>query len=236
MFTRSQRPTTTSSRQGAYTRLQQQDDYDEDYDDFVDQVSIARHPNSIIVASNRHSAIVPKLPQPAPLSSNGTGVSSEETATSGALAQDEEPTIAARASFSAKRAAQIPTATRQYIKSKLPFRRTMAAEASFATLPEVIMADIQNGDLPAQTDPFLKELPKRGWTIVRRRRLRGRRKMLGNKKYGDEELARSSSLPFDKSLGQADHLSTSVFVKWEPQNDSQTMMNQPVASGPKVTQ
>ncbi|KAI9320993.1 phosphatidylinositol 3 and 4-kinase-domain-containing protein [Dichotomocladium elegans] len=230
MFSRGRHPSAPSTGQGAYTRLQQQDDLDDDLDDLIAHTCIARHPNSIIVTNNYHSTVAPILAKSPSLptaqnNESGGGVSitiaeDDESSSSSQHLHTQPPSqpppppsFSQRASFSARRAAEIPTATRHFIQSKLPFRRKTASEASFASLPQVVIADIQQGDMPAQSDPLLKELPKRGWTIVRRRRFRGRRRMLGNKKNERGILA---PLPFDKSLVQTDTISASVFVKWDP--------------------
>ncbi|ORY97307.1 phosphatidylinositol 3 and 4-kinase-domain-containing protein [Syncephalastrum racemosum] len=205
MFQRSRYPTSSSATQGTYTRIQQQDDYDDDYDDLVHE--LLHHPNSLIVTDELDSAIAPSLAQsPPPVIEDHH-----------ALAEDEDTSFSARASFSAKRAAEFPNATRQFIKSKLPFRKTMAAEASFASLPSVVMADIQQGDIPARSDPLHKELPKRGWTIVRRRRFRGRRRMRGHKKH----VQMRAPLAFTDALSCTDPIYSSVFVKWTPEQNRQ---------------
>ncbi|KAI9490636.1 phosphatidylinositol 3 and 4-kinase-domain-containing protein [Zychaea mexicana] len=234
MFTRARHTSASSSGgggQGTYTRLQQHDDFDDDFDDLTAQTSIARHPNSLLVSSSLHSAIVPPLPQATPLPEGdpiATITATTTTTTPGGgeinsdtiLEDDNEEAglfhFSARASMSAKRAAEIPIATQRYIRNKLPFRKKTATEASFASLPQVIMADIQQGDMPSQADPMLKELPKRGWTIVRRRRFRGgRRRMLGKNKKHVRGMS-LTPLSFDNTLAQTDQLSTSVFVKWDP--------------------
>ncbi|KAG2220515.1 hypothetical protein INT45_000926 [Circinella minor] len=220
MFTRARHRSASSTQGGTYTRLQQQEDFDDDlYDDLIAQTSIERHPNSLLVSSSLHCAIVPPLPQATPLPDSPDIDTSEEQDN---IAEDDNEQLpgfhsfSARASISAKRAAEIPIATQRFIKSKLPFRKKTATEASFASLPKVIMADIQQGDMPSQADPMLKELSKRGWTIVRRRRFRGRRRMLGNKKKKHVDYLSLTPLSFDNTLTQTDQLSTSVFVKWDP--------------------
>ncbi|CEG77846.1 hypothetical protein RMATCC62417_12534 [Rhizopus microsporus] len=63
-------------------------------------------------------------------------------------------------------------ATRRFFQSKLPIvlRKDMAiTAASFASLPPVIIADLQNGNMPTTTN--VNEL---GWAIVRRKRYRGK--------------------------------------------------------------
>ena len=220
MFTRARHRSASSTQGGTYTRLQQQDDFDDDlYDDLIAQTSIERHPNSLLVSSSLHCAIVPPLPQAKSLPESTDIDTTEEQ---DIIAEDDNEQLpgfhsfSARASMSAKRAAEIPIATQRFIKNKLPFRKKTATEASFASLPKVIMADIQQGDMPSQADPMLKELSKRGWTIVRRRRFRGRRRMLGNKKKRHVDYSSLTPLSFDNTLAQTDQLSTSVFVKWDP--------------------
>ncbi|KAI8137082.1 phosphatidylinositol 3 and 4-kinase-domain-containing protein [Fennellomyces sp. T-0311] len=229
MFTRARHMSASSAGQG-YTRLQQQDDFDDEYDDLIAHTSIERHPNSLIVASNYHSAVVPQLPKANAMPND---LAEEAAASTASIPEDEEvmQSFSARASMSAKRAAEIPIATQRFIRSKLPFRKTTATEASFASLPKVIMADIQQGDMPSQADPTLKELSKRGWTIVRRRRLRGRRRMLGNKKHVRGEL---TPLSFDNTLAPTDQLSTSVFVKWDPASSPTDPAMQRPASPPFI--
>ncbi|KAI9261590.1 phosphatidylinositol 3 and 4-kinase-domain-containing protein [Phascolomyces articulosus] len=248
MFTRARHKSASSGgHQGTYTRLQQQDEFDDDYDDLIAHTSIARHPNSLLVSSSLHCAVVPRLPKAIALPESNddhTAITIDPNdTTTNDLNQSSLPpsteledddhfpgfhSFSARASMSAKRAAEIPIATQRFIKNKLPFRKKTASEASFASLPKVIMSDIQQGDMPSQADPMLKELPKRGWTIVRRRRLRGRRRMLGNKKHvhhhGQQQPPASPttrSLLLDTPLAPTDQLSTSVFVKWDlHQNDN----------------
>ena len=221
MFARVRHPSAPSPGHGAYTRLQQQDDLDDDYDDLIAHTCIARHPNSILVSSNYHTTTVPILPKGQSLPDEaGHDLQDEQQEQPSASASGN--TFTQRASFSAKRAAELPTATRQFIQSKLPFRRKTASEASFASLPSVIMADIQQGDMPGQSDPLLKELPKRGWTIVRRRRFRGRRRMVGKStRRGslDNTTRDQHTLAFDNMLMPTDPLSTSVFVKWDPASE-----------------
>lgn len=231
MFARVRHPSAPSPGHGAYTRLQQQDDLDDDYDDLIAHTCIARHPNSILVSSNYHTTTVPILPKGQSLPDEAThDLQDEQQQQEQAGGSASGNTFTQRASFSAKRAAELPTATRQFIQSKLPFRRKTANEASFASLPSVIMADIQQGDMPGQADPLLKELPKRGWTIVRRRRFRGRRRMVGKKSTrrgsldddNDTATRDQHTLAFDKMLMPTDPLSTSVFVKWDPASEENT--------------
>lgn len=216
----------TSSRYpGAYTKLQQQEDFDDDYDET--QSALARHPNAIIVANDEHAVIVPPIPKGSPQLPSVEAAAGESSLID-SHAQDisEGPmSFTARASFSAKRAAELPETTRRYIKSKLPFREKKAMEASFASLPYVIMADIQQGDIPEHADPLLKELPRRGWTIVRRRQFRGRRKLQGKKK---RYLGYADLLPFDETMTQADPIYTSVFNKCSTPPTSPTVPTSPV--------
>ncbi|KAI8381001.1 phosphatidylinositol 3 and 4-kinase-domain-containing protein [Radiomyces spectabilis] len=201
MFSRSHHPS-TSSGQGAYSRLQQDDIDDEDYDQLVEAIS--HHPNSILVAGHH---VLPTLPQPFP-----NLPSSESTS--------EPPPIVPRSSFSSKRP-NIPDATKRFLKSKLPnvvFRKSLGPTASFDSLPSVILADIQNGHMPTQADPLLKEIDSRGWTIVHRRRYRGRRK-------ADKHTTRQknvyspipSLLVADDEFHPSDKVTCSVFVKWVPE-------------------
>ncbi|KAI9030744.1 phosphatidylinositol 3 and 4-kinase-domain-containing protein [Phycomyces nitens] len=144
----------TSSGQGAYSRLQQQDDLDdEDYDTLKE--SLSHHPNSIIVRTpDNPLTVLPLFPLLSPLT-----------------VSPSSPPLSPR--LTAKNAAAtIPNATRRFLKTKLPnvaFRKSMKHTVSLDSLPNVIIADIQHDNIPHQADPLLKELPTRGWTIVHRR-------------------------------------------------------------------
>ncbi|KAF7732049.1 phosphatidyl inositol kinase [Apophysomyces ossiformis] len=162
---------------GSYTRLQQQDDADDelDYEDLV--AAISHHPNSILIANEDRCSIAPRQPQPLP-----------------DLAVSSKP-------------ANLPTATRDFLKSKLPnvvFGKSKNNRASF--LPPVILADMQAGHLHAQEEDLLMS---RGWKIVRRRRFRGRGGV-GETQVGKK--ARNKRPDVSIRTGDNNQLSSSVFV------------------------
>ncbi|ORX45879.1 hypothetical protein DM01DRAFT_1339836 [Hesseltinella vesiculosa] len=89
----------------------------------------------------------------------------------------------------------LPKVTRDYFHNKwLPSK---APRATLANLPLIIVADIQQGNLPIKTDPALLDLSSRGWTIVHHRLFKRNAKDSSN------------NHPFQPS----NQLSTSVFVK-----------------------
>ncbi|KAI8081433.1 phosphatidylinositol 3 and 4-kinase-domain-containing protein [Halteromyces radiatus] len=90
--------------------------------------------------------------------------------------------------------AKLPQATRDYFHNKwLP---TKASKATLANMPPVILSDIQQGNIPSHTDPTLRELDVRGWTIVHRRRYR-------LKKPKKKKKSRKNT-----NIGSAMHVST----------------------------
>jgi hypothetical protein len=175
-----------------YSRLEQHDEEDE-----ANFGELLHHPNSVLVANHHGQCnVVPPLSQSLQLNTS----------------PPHSPPHSPRASFSAA-----TNVTRRFFQTKLPivFRKDMGNTASFSSLPAVIVADLQNGHIPAynrgQTgDDTVKN--DQGWTIVHRRRFRG--------KYGIGESRHPASSAFttiaDEEVDPSDQVTCSVFVKWQP--------------------
>lgn len=157
---------------------------------------LIHHPNSVLVANHHGEChIVPLLSQSIQFT----------------------PHSPTKSSFS--------NATRRFFQTKLPivFRKDMAITASFASLPAVIIADLQNGNVPTAG------LNDQGWTIVHRRRYRGKNGV-GETRHNNTKSPASSLFDFvvDEEIDPSDQVTCSVFVKWETDdnnNDSYKMTN-----------
>lgn len=195
-----------------YSRLEQHDEEDE-----ANFGELVHHPNSVLVANHHGQCnVVPPLSQSLQLN----------TTTS----PHHSPPHSPRASFSAA-----TNVTRRFFQTKLPiaFRKDMGNTASFSSLPAVILADLQNGHIPAyrrnQTDEDAIQNDQ-GWTIVHRRRFRG--------KYGIGESRHPASTKFtiaDEEIDPSDQVTCSVFVKWQETDqvpDQYTMTMSPLFNEP----
>ncbi|CAO3689512.1 hypothetical protein G6F70_002849 [Rhizopus microsporus] len=170
----------------------------EDEEDENTILLLVHHPNSVLVANHHGEChVVPHLSQnlqPTPHS----------------------PT---KSSFS--------EATRRFFQSKLPIvlRKDMAiTAASFASLPPVIIADLQNGNMPTTTN--VNEL---GWAIVRRKRYRGKNGV-GETRHHHQTKSPTPSLfdVVDEEIDPSDQVTCSIFVKWEKTEGTDTMTMSPL--------
>ncbi|KAI7890843.1 phosphatidylinositol 3 and 4-kinase-domain-containing protein, partial [Mucor mucedo] len=177
-----------SQQATTYSRIEQHDD-DED----TPQELLQHHSNSVLVANHHGECnVVPLLSQ------------TFHTA--------QSPPHSPRASFSA-----IPDATRRFFQTKLPivFRKDMASTASFASLPAVIIADLQNGNLPIMDDAE-STIGDQGWTIVHRRRFRGKHG-IGETRHPANIQSPVNNAILDEEIDPSDQVTCSVFVKCEEQ-------------------
>ncbi|KAI8986428.1 phosphatidylinositol 3 and 4-kinase-domain-containing protein [Pilobolus umbonatus] len=206
-----------TSSAGQYSRL---DQYDED-EDIHHQEILLHHPNSVLVANHHNQCnIVPPLSLPT-LSK-----------------PHHSPPHSPRASFSA--ATALPDTTRHFFQTKLPivFRKDMGSAASFSSLPAVIIADLQNGDIPEYKagKKMTQDLEgancnDQGWYIVHSRRYKGKHGVgeARHKSTGRRSKSRSSSVVdmalVDEEIDPSDQVTCSVFVPWRPdQHHEHTMV------------
>jgi hypothetical protein len=223
-----------SSLGGEYSRL---DQHDEEDDHMIDQELLLHHPNSVLVANHHGQCnIVPLLSsqtQPPPPLSTSTSSTS--------------PPHSPRTSFSAT------NATRRFFQTKFPivFRKDIknSSAASFSSLPAVIIADLQNGNIPfdkkkeevVEINGNIAVVGEQGWVIVHRRRFRGKNG-IGETRHPANNTAAAATQPplmtrssstqlstsnviSDEEIDPSDQVTCSVFVKW--QDDNQEEGNEP---------
>ncbi|RCH94756.1 phosphatidyl inositol kinase, partial [Rhizopus stolonifer] len=110
-------------------------------------------------------------------------------------------------------------ATRRFFQDKLPtvFRKDMCCTtASFSSLPAVIVADLQSGNIPLRKHGEESHTgTDQGWTIIRRRRYRGKHG-IGEARHPNDVSSPSSSVLIDEEIDPSDQVTCSVFVKWQP--------------------
>ncbi|CAO3595577.1 unnamed protein product [Absidia cylindrospora] len=195
------RKETTHNHQ-TYSRLQQQDDGDDDLD-YEDWSDLAQHPNSVLVTNttnnindgDNYATVV--LPQPIDHNGNNNSGSNSSNNNSNhmlppsaiptAYAQGAQPSTTTNnnnnnnSSFLPNDTlAKLPQTTRDYFHNKwLPSK---ANKATLANMPPAIVSDIQQGNIPSHADPTLRELDVRGWTIAHRRLYRLRKQKKKKKK------------------------------------------------------
>jgi hypothetical protein len=116
-------------------------------------------------------------------------------------------------------------ATRRFFQTKLPvvFRKELGSTASFSSLPAVIVADLQCGNIPSVNsgdDNTNTNMEDYGWTILHRRRFKGkggvgetRRPMSPNSSIIDIQV--------DEEIDPSDQVTCSVFVLWDPNQEQQ---------------
>lgn len=193
-----------------YSRL-----HEEEEEDTLHQELLHSHPNSVLVANHHGQCnVVPLLSQ-------------AETATSLAPPSNHRrPSHSPRTSFSV-----VPDATRRFFSTKLPiaFRKDMGSTASFSSLPPVIIADFQNGNIPQLGDKDAEtQVGDQGWAIVHRRRFKGKHG-IGETRHPAQESP-DLDMVLDEEIDPSDQVTCSVFVKWQPDNDTQqyTMIMSPL--------
>lgn len=201
---KSQKPATGN---GTYSRIEQHDEEED-----TPQELLQHHSNSVLVANHHGECnVVPLLSQTFQL--NNT----------------QSPPHSPRASFSAT---NFPDATRRFFQTKLPivFRKDMASTASFASLPAVIIADLQNGNIPDITkETETLQLGDHGWAIVHRRRFRGKHG-IGETRHPANIKSPVNNTILDEEIDPSDQVTCSVFVKWESEEQPKqyTMAMSPV--------
>ncbi|CAO3640068.1 unnamed protein product [Cunninghamella blakesleeana] len=121
-------------------------------------------------------------------------------------------------------------ATRDYINNKWLLKK--ANKATLANVPPVIVSDIQQGNIPLKSDPTLREIDLRGWTIIHRRlyRVKKQKKKRKQKKKLQQQSTRGGvyheirngtddelDYPYSdtslSSLQPSNQLYASVFIK-----------------------
>lgn len=121
---------------------------------------------------------------------------------------------APRSSFS------VPDATRRFFQTKLPiaFGKDMGSTAaSFSSLPPVIIADFQSGNLPEfGSNEDETQVGDQGWVIVHRRRFKGKHGIGETRHQADTDEV------LDEEIDPSDQVTCSVFVKWEPDTSTHT--------------
>ncbi|KAG1107960.1 hypothetical protein G6F42_016173 [Rhizopus arrhizus] len=187
-----------STGTGDYSRLEQHDEEDEAY--YSEQTF--HHPNSVLVANHHgHCNVVPLLSQNMSVTST---------------TPHHSPPHSPRASFSAAR-----HVTRRFFQTRLPivFRKDMASTASFSSLPPVLIADLQNGNIPeiAQQDE-LGSKNDQGWTIIHKRRFRGKHG-IGESRHPASSHNSMMEVMIDEEIDPSDQVTCSVFVKWQPESE-----------------
>ncbi|KAG2234549.1 phosphatidylinositol 3 and 4-kinase-domain-containing protein, partial [Thamnidium elegans] len=188
---------------GQYSRIEQHDEEE----DTMHHELLQHHPNSVLVANHHGQCnVVPALSQQS-------------------LPVPASPPHSPRASFSAT---NIPDATRRFFQTKLPivFRKDMASTASFSSLPAVIIADLQNGNIPdlKKTYDENSNVGDQGWAIVHRRRFKGKNG-IGETRHPANINSTVNDTVLDEEIDPSDQVTCSVFVKWEvDQQPKQYMM------------
>ncbi|KAI8981837.1 phosphatidylinositol 3 and 4-kinase-domain-containing protein [Mycotypha africana] len=97
-------------------------------------------------------------------------------------------------------------------------------KASFASLPAMMIADLQNGYIPELSSR--EDELESGWTILHRRRYKGK-EGIGESRHppgaimftDDDKSSISEASMIDEEMDPSDQVSCSVFVHWEPNND-----------------
>lgn len=164
-----------------YSRIEQHDEEED-----TPQELLQHHANSVLVANHHGQCnVVPLLSQTFPINT-------------------QSPPHSPRASFSAT---NFPDATRRFFQTKLPivFRKDMASTASFASLPAVIIADLQNGNIPETNDSETLQLGDHGWAIVHRRRFRGKHG-IGETRHPANIKSPANSTILDEEIDPSDHI------------------------------
>ncbi|CAO3701378.1 unnamed protein product [Rhizopus stolonifer] len=166
-----------------------------DDDDESAAFLLVHHPNTVLVANHHGEChVVPHLSQSLQLT----------------------PHSPTKSSFS--------DATRRFFQAKLPvvFRKDMAITASFASLHAVIIADLQNGDIPTAGSI------DQGWTIVHRRRYRGKNGVGESRHNTKSPVSSVLDLVVDEEVDPSDQVTCSVFVKWEKIEEPYKMTMSPL--------
>ncbi|CEP14748.1 hypothetical protein [Parasitella parasitica] len=183
---------------GDYSRLEQHDEEDEAY--YSEQTF--HHPNSVLVANHHgHCNVVPLLSQNLPATST---------------TPHHSPPHSPRASFSAA-----THVTRRFFQAKLPivFRKDMASTASFSSLPPVIIADLQNGNIPEISQQGGSGAKNdQGWVIIHKRRFRGKHG-IGESRHPASSNNSVAEVLIDEEIDPSDQVTCSVFVKWAPDSE-----------------
>jgi hypothetical protein len=191
-----------------YSRLEQYDEDDEGY--YGEQTF--QHPNSVLVSNHHgHCNVVPPLSQSLPI-----------------VTPHQSPPHSPRTSFSA---------TRHFFQSKLFGNSITTSAASFSSLPAAIVADLQNGNIPItahnDTDTAQHNMNDQGWSIVHRRRFKGKHG-IGESRHPKNIKSPVASIDdamIDEELDPSDQVTCSVFVKWDANqvvNQQYTMNMSPV--------
>ncbi|KAI8640407.1 phosphatidylinositol 3 and 4-kinase-domain-containing protein [Parasitella parasitica] len=187
-----------SAGAGDYSRLEQHDEEDEAY--YSEQTF--HHPNSVLVANHHgHCNVVPLLSQNLP-----------------ATTPHHSPPHSPRASFSAA-----THVTRRFFQTKLPivFRKDMASTASFSSLPPVIIADLQNGNIPEISQQDGSDAKnEQGWVIIHKRRFRGKHG-IGESRHPASSNNSVAEVLIDEEIDPSDQVTCSVFVKWTPDSEQE---------------
>lgn len=228
---------------GEYSRLDQHDEED----DHMDQELLLHHPNSVLVANHHGQCNIVPLLSSQQQPSNVSAVPTNNTTSS------TSPPHSPRASFSATHA------TRRFFETKFPivFRKDIksTAAASFSSLPAVIIADLQNGNIPDLDHHRKKEevvaaggnrgvVGEQGWNIIHRRRFRGKNGIGETRHPANTNAAEhqqqqphlasrtrssssqpSSHIVLDEEIDPSDQVTCSVFVKWQEEEKESELTN-----------
>ncbi|KAI7900815.1 uncharacterized protein BX663DRAFT_516621, partial [Cokeromyces recurvatus] len=184
-----------------YSRVAQFDDEDEGYEG----ESALQHPNSVLVSNHHgHCNVVPLLSQTLQLTT-----------------PHHSPPNSSRPSLTTA-----TNVTRRFFETKLPivFRKDMnSSAASFSSLPAVIVADLQNGDIPIGVDKTTI-ISEQGWAIIDRRRFKGKNGI------GESRHPFKQTNVIDEEIDPSDQVTCSVFVKWQPSEERHeyTMITSPL--------
>lgn len=194
-----------SSQRVDYSLLHEEEDETIQHQDLLHS-----HPNSVLVANHHGECNIVPL-----LSSQTLGVN------------NKVPAHSPRTSFS------VPDATRRFFSTKLPiaFRKDMGSTASFSSLPPVIIADFQNGDIPEFNGNNLEntQVGDQGWVIIHRRRFKGKHG-IGETRHPvtrtNTNTSNDSDIVLDEEIDPSDQVTCSVFVKWTPTTEESQQSQQ----------
>lgn len=175
------------------------------------------HPHSVLVANHHGQCnVVPPLVQQ---QQQQQAQQVHHSSHSGSNNNNNNSTKPPRSSFS------VPDATRRFFQTKLPiaFGKDMGSTAaSFSSLPPVIIADFQSGNLPEfGSNEDETQVGDQGWVIVHRRRFKGKHGI------GETRHQTDTDEVLDEEIDPSDQVTCSVFVKWEPDKSAHTTQPQP---------
>jgi hypothetical protein len=141
--------------------------------------------------------------------------------------QPPQPTILHNNSNSGTSPRASFSATRRFFQHIVLRKPNVATAASFSSLPPVIIADLQNGNIPLGKEPDNTDaFGEQGWKIVHRKRFKGKNGIGETRHPANMKSSPTATSILDEEIDPSDQVTCSVFVKWQPEEEEESDLNQ----------